>query len=67
MEQPTIELMSFMEWRELHPVKKKEKKDESRSLTTNGEIGATNDEGQVNGNHSEISSQDVHVFPSPEL
>ena len=50
MEQP--ELMSFMEWRELHPVKKKkEKKDESRSVTTNGEIGTMNDEGQGSGNH----------------
>ena len=26
MEQPTVELMSFMEWRELHPVKKKKEK-----------------------------------------
>ncbi len=66
MEQP--ELMSFMEWRELHPVKKKkENKDESRSATTNGEIRSTNDEGQTTGNHSEISIQDVHVFSSPEL
>ncbi len=66
MEQP--ELMSFMEWRELHPVKKKkEKKDESRSATTNGEIRSTNDEGQTVGNHSEVPFQNVHVFPSPEL
>ncbi len=66
MEQP--ELMSFMDWRELHPVKKKkEKRDESRSVTTNGEIGTTNDEGQGSGNHQEITVQGVHVFPSPEL
>ncbi len=66
MEQP--ELMSFMEWRELHPVKKKkENKDESRSATTNGEIRSTNDEGQAVGNHSEVPIQNVHVFPSPEL
>lgn len=67
MEQPTVELMSFMEWRERHPVKKKEKKDESGSFTTNREIGSKNDEGQADGNHSEIPIQDVHVFPSPEL
>jgi hypothetical protein len=66
MEQP--ELMSFMEWRELHPVKKKkEKKDESRSLKANGEIGITNGEGQGAGHHQEISFQGVHVFPSPEF
>lgn len=67
MEQPTMELMSFMEWRERHPVKKKEKKDESRSLEANGEIGITNGEGQGDGHHQEISVQGVHVFPSPEL
>ena len=66
MEQP--EPMSFMEWRELHPVKKKtENKDESRSATTNGEIGSSNDEGKAVGNHSEVTLQNVHVFPSPEL
>ncbi len=62
-----LELMSFMEWRERHPVKKKEKKDESRSLTTNGEIGAKNDEGQTYGDHTQVPIQNVHVFPSPEL
>lgn len=62
-----LELMSFMEWRERHPVKKKEKKDESRSITTNGEVGVTNGEGQGSGHHQEISVQGVHVFPSPEL
>lgn len=62
-----LELISFMEWREKNPVKKKEKKDESRSITTNGEIGAKNDEGQTVGNHSEVPVQNVHVFPSPEL
>lgn len=67
MEQPTMELMSFMEWRERHPVKKKEKKDESRSLEANGEIGTTNGEGQGAGHHQEIPLQGVHVFPSPEL
>ena len=68
MEQQTVELMSFMEWRELHPVKKKkEKKDESRSLEANGEIGITNGEGQGSGHHQEIPLQGVHVFPSPEL
>ena len=65
MEQP--ELMSFMEWRERHPVKKKEKKDESRSLEANGEVGITNGEGQGSGHHQEIPIQGVHVFPSPEL
>ena len=65
MEQP--ELMSFMEWRERHPVKKKEKIDESRSVTTNGEVGTTNGEGQGAGHHQEIPLQGVHVFPSPEL
>lgn len=65
MEQP--ELMSFMEWRERHPVKKKEKKDESGSISTNGKIGAENDERETAGDHTQIPIQNVHVFPSPEL
>lgn len=59
------ELMSFMEWREKNPVKKKEQKNESGSISTNGEIGIKNDEGQTVGNHSEVPIQNVHVFPSP--
>ncbi len=65
MKQP--ELMSFMEWRERNPVKKKEKKDESRSVTTNGEIGAAHDEGQAVRANTQIPIQDVHVFPCAEL
>jgi hypothetical protein len=32
MEQPTMELMSFMEWRERHPVKKRRKKMSQEAL-----------------------------------
>lgn len=67
MELKPVQIMSFLEWRQIHKPKKKENKDESRSATTNGEIRSSNDEGQTAGNHSEVPIQNVHVFPSPEL
>ncbi len=65
MELKPIEIKSFLEWRQEQKTKKKEKKDESGSLSSSGEIGVKNDEGNVAGNHTEIPIQNVHVFPSP--
>jgi hypothetical protein len=66
MELKPVEIKSFLEWRAEHlEKKKKEKKDESGSIQTSGEIGVKNDEGHPAGNHSEIPIQNVHVFPSP--
>ncbi len=65
MELKPVEIKSFLEWRQEQRTKKKEKKDESGSLSSSGEIGVKNDEGHVAGNHTEIPIQNVHVFPSP--
>ncbi len=65
MELKPVEIMSFLEWRQIYKSKKKEQKNESGSISTIREIGVKNDEGQVNGDHSEIPIQNVHVFPSP--
>jgi len=66
MEQP--ELMSFAEWVERHPTKKKkEKKDEPRSASSNGEVWSENGEGQADGDHTQVPQQNIHVFSSPEL
>ncbi len=65
MELKPVEIMSFLEWRQIYKSKKKEQKNESGSISTNGEIGVKNDEGNVAGNHTEIPIQNVHVFPSP--
>lgn len=65
MELKPVEIMSFLEWRQIYKSKKKEQKNESGSISTNGEIGVKNDEGQAVGNHSEVPIQNVYVFPSP--
>ena len=59
----SLEVRSFLEWRLTHKIKKKEKKDESRSATTNGEIGFENGEVQTGVNDSEVPVQNAHVFP----
>jgi hypothetical protein len=63
----SLDVRSFLEWRLTHKIKKKEKKDESRSATTNGEIGIENDEGKTNGDPTQVSQQTVYVFSCPEL
>ncbi len=63
MELKPVEIMSFLEWRQIYKSKKKEQKNESGSISTNGEIGVKNDEGQVNGDHTQVPIQNVHVFP----
>ena len=63
----SLEVRSFLEWRLTHKIKKKEKKDESRSATTNGEIGFENGEGKTNGDHTQVPQQDIYLLSCPEL